>query len=1212
MMKRRKGTIQQQRINHKLLNPDFEIDDRSFEDLLAYVVSYAEHINFYTTENIIDGNWRSLIEQDPVIYIIGIIKEPIDSLRFEDKIAEEIAITLLNWYQKIEQWYHTLLHFNETTIANKISNVLLEVLWDKKVALEEFLESVRQEEFIETPFINSLKNYTNSLTNSEFNLEETAHTFRKMIVYIQNFTRKYLHKTVFSKQNHMPNNAMYITFAILFNKIQTQINAIAQKHLDFYYKNILQQTPNKGIPTQTIVCFELSPKSKGVLIPENTPVLAGKLFDSKKNIVLETTKPLLASPVVIDSLQNLYANKSNFIKIGTKDPTIANILQHTFISNGKQQLTDNKGLFGADENSIIDSEVSPKNTADIGFIIGSQVLFLGEGEREIKISFFLEKDSSEQTFWKLLHEMVTNQGLPLDVIFNDVFEEAFNISYTSKEKWIDVHRYYVQFDQILNTFSIILELGNSMPAVTSSTIEKEYLWPMLKVELSELAPIYAYSFFKGLQLEMLTIDVQVNGIKDLSVYNTMGKVALAKPFYAFSPAPKIGDTLLIGKSELYQKEITEIDINIAWDNLPSDFGGFDSYYESYSQVFNNNSFNAAVSALSDGYWFPLEKKDREEFSLFKTQNVITPEGYNEVKLTTKTNIKLNNLGKYQLTRNYKLTDPIPYNIHTNSGFLKLSFSTPEYAFGKDLYQKEYTRIATYNAKNNTELPLPNTPFSPKIKGITLNYTAKDVIYFNNAYDGNASSLKGDYIHITPFGKEQIVADSKVYKNTLVTDFEGEGYLYLKLKKVASENSISLFFDLNNTTPTNFEKANNLVVEYKKVDRWVTLPKKNIISDSTHQLSSSGIIEILIPRLSDEMNKDNFELRFVALHDAYKYPTFNGIYTNAVVVVCTNEDENVIGKKIEGGNITKLGKKIADIKKVVQPQSSFGGKTPTVPELFYTEVSERIRHKDRALTIWDYEHLILQQFHEIAAVKCTNKNNKFKPQAGKVTLVILSQQWQYDNHHYFNTNELLVIQQFIKTKSNSFIKINVQNPTPEWLLVTCVVQFDLEDQGGYYIEQLNTELNEYLCPVSNKNKEKTVGIGGSIVPRTLKTYLENLSYIQSIKKLEIEHIIRKGIDDFSLKVYEENQEIRPTLPWSMLVPKLKHNIYTSSILEDETIEEIESQNFRIGVDYIIADDDDDFPEEENTVSTTVITQEVKPKVTTVKEKKIDTILNFNIE
>ncbi|SNR14674.1 phage baseplate protein [Tenacibaculum jejuense] len=1210
MMKRRKGTIQQQRINHKLLNPDFEIDDRSFEDLLAYVVSYVEHINFYTTENKIDGNWRSLIEQDPVIYIIGIIKEPIDSLRLEDKIAEEIAAILLSWYKKIEQWYHTLLHFNETTIANKISNVLLEVLWDKKVTLEEFLETI-EENYLCNPFINSLKNYTSSHTNREFDLEETAHTFRKMVVYIQNFTRKYLHKTVFSKQNHMPNNAMYITFAILFNKIQTQINSIAQKHLDFYYKDILLQTPNKGIPTQTVVCFELSPKSKGVLIPENTTLLAGKLFDSKKNIVFETTKPLLTSPIVIDSLQNLYLNKSNFIKIGTKEPTIANILQHEFISNGKPQVTDNKGLFGADENSIVDSEVSPKNTADIGFIIGSQVLFLEEGEREIKISFFLEKDSSELTFWKLLNEMASNQGLPLDVIFNDVFEEAFNISYTSKEKWIEVKRYYVQFDEIENTFTIILELGNTMPPVTISSVETAYTWPMLKVELSELAPIYAYSFFKGLQVEMLTIDVHVSGIKDLSIYNNMGKVSLGKPFYAFSPTPKIGDTLLIGKSELYQKEITDIDIIISWDNLPSDFGGFESYYNAYSQEFNNNSFQVTASALSDGYWFPLEKKDREKFSLFETQSVISPEGYNEEKLVNKTRITLKDLSKYQLARNYKLTNPIPYNIHTNSGFLKLSLSDPEYAFGKDLYQKEYTQIATYNAKNNTELALPNIPFSPKIKGITLNYTAKDVIYFNNAYDGNASSLKGDYIHLTPFGKEQIVADSKVYKNTLVTDFKGEGYLYFKLKKVASETSISLFFDVNNSTPTNFERANNLIVEYKKADRWVTLPKKNIISDSTHQLSASGIIEILIPRLTDEMNYDNFELRFVALHDAYKYPTFNGIYTNAVVAVCTNNDENVIGKKVEAGNITKLGKKIADIKKVVQPQSSFGGKTPTIPELFYTEVSERIRHKDRALTIWDYEHLILQQYHEIATVKCTNKNAQFKPQAGKVTLVVLSKQWQYDNHHYFNNNELFVIQQFIKTKSNSFIKINVQNPTPEWLLVTCVVQFDIDDQGGYYIEQLNKELNEYLCPVSNKNKEKTVGIGGSIVPRTLKTYLENLSYIQSIKKLEIEHIIKKGTDDFSLKVYEENQEIQPTLPWSMLVPKLKHNIYTSSILEDETIEEIESQNFRIGVDYIIADDHD-FPEEENTIPTSVITQEIKPKVVTIQEKKIDTILNFNIE
>ncbi|WP_299625650.1 hypothetical protein [uncultured Tenacibaculum sp.] len=1212
MRERRKGTIQSQRIHQQLLNPGFEIDERTFEDLLAYIVSYVEHINFYSTENIIDGNWKALIEQDPVIYIIGIIKEPIDSFKTEGKYPIEIINILLSWYVKIEQWYHTLVHFKEEVLADKIRNVLLNVLLEKKEELHRQLHKIEIENTTENSFASVLQQYAEKSSNQDFDIEETAHTFRKMVLYIQNFTRNYLNTTIFSKKNHLPNNAMYITFSILFKKIQDLINDLGRKHLDFYYQTVLQQTPSKGIPTQTVVCFELSPKSKGALIPEKTTLIAGKLFDSKKNVLFETIKPLLAVPVEIPTIQNFYLSKSPFIKIGTNKPIISNIIRNSIVANGKPNKTKVYGLFGADENTIIGSEVSKSNGTDIGFIIGSQVLFLEEGEREITITFELEAASADNSFWKLLREMATNRGLPLDVVFNSVFEEAFLISYTTKDKWKTVDGYYIQFDEALNTFSIGIRLATTMPSVTISSTEKQYSWPMIKILLSEVSPIYVYSFFKSLKLERLTIDVAVSGIKNLSVYNNNGKVSLVKPFHLFGNSPKLGSNLLVGKSELYQKELTDINLQIEWESVPNNYGGFETYYKEYSEKFYNSSFKIDAAALSDGYWFPREERKREQFSLFTTYPTRTPEGYASEKLAKKTTIQLTNLDQYRLTRDYKLKDPIPYTINSNNGFFKFTLIAPENVFGQDLYRKDYAEIATNNARNNESQPLPNPPFVPTVKELTLDYTAKDVIYFNNAFDGNTDTLKGDFIHITPFGLERTVIDSKVYKDTIVCDLEGEGYLYVKLKNVESESTISLFFDLMNNIPSFFEEEHEVRVEYKNADRWLRLPAKNLVSDGTNQLTKSGIIEVLLPAINSNDKIKELEIRFVATHNAYKYPTLKGIYPNAIMASCISTEDIVVGKKVPAESIVKLGKKIPEIKAVVQPQHSYGGKIPTKPELFYTEVSERLRHKDRAVTIWDYEHLILQYFHEVTAVKCTNLNQHFKQQPGKLTLVVLSQKWKYDKHHYFNANELNVIAQFVKSKANSFIKIKVQNPTIEWLLVTCIVEFELEDQGGYYIQELNEELNQYLCPVSHNQETNVEGIGGTVVPRMLKSHLENLPYIQNIKKLEIEHVVKKGLDDFSLKIYKENQEIKPTKPWSMLVPKLKHNIYVSSILEEETIEEIESQNFRIGIDYIIAGDDEYIYEEEQVKPKENLTEETEDKINTQEEQKSNSILSFKIK
>ncbi|GAA3591303.1 hypothetical protein Q4Q39_15915 [Flavivirga amylovorans] len=1212
MIERRKGTIQRQRINTNLLNPEFKIDERSFEDLLAYITSYVEHINFYTTEHIIDGNWKALVEQDPVIYIIGIIKEPIDSLHVETYVPINMVQVLLDWYNKIEKWYHRLMYLKEDILANKIGNVLQDVLQDKKKALESILDDTKTDGVTTDSFVDALKVHPNSSnSDSEFDLDDTVHAFGKMVLYIQNFTSDYLKSNVFAKKDHMPNNAMYITFAILFKKVQETINAIGDRHLDFYYKDVLQQTPRKGIATQAVVCFELTPKSKGVLITENTQLSAGKLFESKQNILFETTKPLLAVFIEINELQTLYFNKSPFIKIGTNESIISNIVKNNLISNKKEiKDVENRSLFGADEDSIIESEISLKTTTDIGFMIGSQVLFLEEGERDIKITFTLEKESSESIFWKLLHDMVSNQGLPMDVIFNTVFEEAFLITYTTTKDWETVTSYSVTYNETENTFSIHFRLDNTDPPVTVLSSDTDYSWPMVKVVLDEYAPIYVYSFFKGIKLELITIDVNVTGIKNLAIYNNVGKLPLTKAFNLFGLSPAVGNYLMIGKSELFKKELINIDLHIEWDAVPTDYGGFETYYKEYSKKFTNDSFMIDITALSNGYWFPREEKVREQFNLFNIEPVTTPEGYDSVIISKKNTITLNDLKKYQLSRDYKLQDPITYSVHTNSGFFKLSFIAPQEAFGNELYQKDYTEIVLYNAKNQEPLPVPNKPFVPKVKQLTLDYTASDSIYFNNTFDGSADTVQGDYIHLTPFGTERIVSDSKVYKNTIVSDFISEGYLYLELSNIGTDTTVSLYFDLKNNTSENIEQPDNITIEYKKIDRWEVLPKKNIISDDTNQLSKSGIIELLLPYYDSEVSNQGYELRFVAKHDAYKYPIINSIYSNAVVASCISDDETIIGKKVEANSITKPVKKILDLKKVVQPTASYGGKIPTIPEMFYTEVSERLRHKDRALTIWDYEHLILQYFHEVIAVKCTNLDGFFKPQAGKITIIVLPRTWTHDDHRYFNGNELDAIHNFIKSKSNSFIRIKVQNPTVEWLLVTCIVEFYAKDQGGYYLNELNTELSNFLSPLSHSDSTIGIeGIGATVVPRMLRSHVENLPYIQSVETLEIEHIVKKGIDNFSAKVYEGSNEIKPTKPWAILAPKMKHNIYSSSILEDETMEEIESQNLQIGVDYIIAGDIEDVQDDIKTNHD--IDEKTPQKIATVAESKSDTILTFKI-
>ncbi len=1217
MFERRKGTIQKQRINEQLLNTNFKIDDRSFEDLLGYIAVYLEKVNFYNTENKIDGNWKVLLENDPIIYIATIIKTPLDTLN-EKTVAEEKIEILLGWYDLVVEWRDRLLALEEKVLASKIDNTLTDVLIFQRDEILKLLgdENTREESL--TSFSQAIKEYsTSSELKEKINLDQVIHAFKKVLMHIQNFTKEYLRTQLYVRDNHLPNNAMYITFALLYRSLQDEINTISQRHLDFYYKDVLQQVKRKGIASRAIVNFELLPTTTSTLIPEGTELSAGKLFGSKQDILFKTEKPIVVEPVKLMSLQSLYLNESPYIKIGTKEAIVSNIIRNNLIENGeKSKQVNNWGLFGADSDTLINSEIDEDTATEIGFMVGSQALFLEEGNREITVTFELEEHTAKNIFWRLLYEIQKNENVPLDVAFNNTFENTFNISYTTAKQWECIKKYDVSYDEVENTFSIQFTLDNAAPAVAPLASESKHSeWPMIKVVFDELAPVYTYSFFRGVALEAVDIEVEVTGIKNISIHNNIGKMPLTKAFDMFGPLPEVGNYLMVGKSELLKKQLSNLEIHIDWNTIPRTYGGFESYYENYEEVFTNESFKVQVSALSNGYWLPRKHRESDAFELYTTTDCRTPEGYQSVTVDKNRTIYLDHFEKFELYRNYKLQDPIPYTIETRSGFFKIELINPEYAFGKDLYQKNYTRIATFNAKNDEELPLPNRPFTPKINGITLDYKAKDTIYFRAGIgedDENNGIVVGDYIQITPFGTKKTLSNSKVYKNTMVPDFEADGYLYMGLSGIKPEINISLYFDLLNDNSAFNTQSNNISCEYKLFDDWIKLTHEQLISDETNELTKSGIIEFRLPSTITANESGYHEIRVIARNQAYLYPKIKGIYPNAVEVVGINEESTVIGKKVEASQINKLVKKIANIKSVQQPAESYGGSEAGTSEMLYSDVSERLRHKDRAVTIWDYERLILQYFSNVAVVKCTNLDRNFKPLPGKVKIILLHTKWTHKEHYYFNGNELDEIKSFIQKKASPFVNIEVKNPEVERLLVRCKVEFQAEDNSGYYIDLLNETINDYLCPLLHRNNNSVGGIGGIVIPRMLLSYMENLDYIKTIKQLVIERIVKKGFNDFRVEAFEDTQEIKATTPWSILTPVDRHAIYMTQQYQENQEIEIGINNLQVGLDFVIeADTQPEIKEEEqayHSFEEVVKEEEAKPKI----EKPLDTILTFKLD
>src|SRR5262249_1984085 len=79
----------------------------------------------------------------------------------------------------------------------------------------------------------------------------------------------------------------------------------------------------------------------------------------------------------------------------------------------------------------------------------------------------------------------------------------------------------------------------------------------------------------------------------------------------------------------------------------------------------------------------------------------------------------------------------------------------------------------------------------------------------------------------------------------------------------------------------------------------------------------------------------------------------------------------LNKPLVKGSIAKLLAANPAIKKVDQPDDTFGGRLPELDGDYYLRVSELLRHKGRAIQKWDYERLVLEKFPQVFKVKCIN-------------------------------------------------------------------------------------------------------------------------------------------------------------------------------------------------------------------------------------------------
>ncbi|MBY5956706.1 hypothetical protein KUV50_01070 [Membranicola marinus] len=203
------------------------------------------------------------------------------------------------------------------------------------------------------------------------------------------------------QQKHEPHLALLFGFLKLYEHLQKDINSLSKKHLDFFFKRVLQLKPAAAVPDKAHLVFEPAKHlTDGYLLPEDLLLKDGK-DSNKQDIVFGLDQELVIDKAKIAGLRSFSLHP-------TKDHNSNQYIEGAYIApvansrDGKGEKFKEDGaswatLGGKYSKLIREGHVLPEEhpPARLGFVLSSPVLLLQEGRRDVTIT--LDCNLHEQT-----------------------------------------------------------------------------------------------------------------------------------------------------------------------------------------------------------------------------------------------------------------------------------------------------------------------------------------------------------------------------------------------------------------------------------------------------------------------------------------------------------------------------------------------------------------------------------------------------------------------------------------------------------------------------------------------------------------------------------------------------------------------------------------------------------------------------------------------
>lgn len=967
------------------------------------------------------------------------------------------------------------------------------------------------------------------------------------------------------RQFTRPHFALFLAFLKMLRPYREKLNGLTKRHLDFYYRQYLGLTAKVAQPDYLHVLIQPAKHVKEFPIAKGVQFLAGK--DSQgKDMYYQSDHPVLINQAKIGAVSSLHIQS-------VEGEASEEIRQYAWAANDASIVIVNQPFeegssrwrtFGEAQH---DGNWEAVAFARMGLAFASSVLLLTEGERTITLSLTFDQSITELSFDEVFDfQLSTAEGLWLVEEVSSSSVSGSTLSYTlslhsddpavvalgeelrsETDLRLDMPFLYMSLaEQTVQNLDMPAYKQLSKLRITEANLhvdvnglkhlqiqhDQAQLDPLNPFEpfgprprsganLSIFHPELSAKQLKQLSLHLDWQDLPDGGISahyqgysslitDLSAVEIRGSVRLVdgrtKTTVAANQSlfPDDGRIIINDFSGIIQQK--HIGKSYQYEALPT--------VEEADQVVESQRYLQLSLGQQDFFHsrYPslLNKQARIAQQVLSFRQKFSGGSTGPHKLRPKPPEFIHDREHHLLATTESGSNLTIDSYNPSEGSISFA-SAPSESFIVTLQHPSLAQTL-------------NPPYNPVLNSLSIDYKA------SVSFDLKRGSEWDCLFYLRPFGYQNTLSESGFpyllpsYPAAIQSESGNlAGELYVAIQDLQPPQELSLLFQIAEGSANPDVPRRQVFWSILCGEDWVRLDQSNrIIEDSTNNLRRPGLLRIAIPeeatthhtRMPAGMHwiKASIDAHPDGVGDLIE------IHPQAIRTVFVDQgnapdhlDQPLAAEQVKG-----LRKPLAGVAKVLQPYSSFGGRPREKESAFYTRVSERLRHKQRALSSWDYERLVLEQFPEVYKVKClpAHSDQADGPSLaqletrGALQLVVIPNirgKLPFDPFEpKVPSNTLSEIEHFLQPYAPTWARIQVRNPHFQRVRLRVVAKFRPGFNEGFYGLELERAIQRYLSPWAF-DEGADIPIGGNLHASLLINYIEQLPYVDYIVRLYMKNV-----------------------------------------------------------------------------------------------------------